>query len=434
MRRTPWMVAATLVGAATLAHANPFFIGRYGGLREGPTDPGPFSMYWNPAGLARPGLHIGLHLQALSRAATYDRDAESNGVPAEVANANAGEATVSAFGVVPAVAVGYGFEITNDFVMGVGAGAFVARAGAASWDTDLAAPEAYPGAVDGPQRWAAINTSLIIFSPTCGVGLAHKPSGLSVGLAPVFNVVTLSTVRARNPDRTERLFDQSGQLAEGRILFEDGEAFGVTLTAGAKWQPADDLAFAVSWHQGATYKVNGNAYVTFGVAPETTAKAQIPLQVPDTVRLGADIGATSWLVVRPLAEWTDWSVMDRQVATNKANGEPLLVIERDFEDTLAAKLRLDFLVDPRWIVHVGAGYETGATPARTHEPGLAESDSWQVGAGFTVDLSESLRLSSSYILQQFLDVDVDDSLQKPSVNGHYTDRRQYVTLDLEILL
>ena len=78
MRRTSWAVAVAIVSGAVTAQANPFFIGRYGGLREGPTDTGPFSLYWNPAGLAVPGGRVGLHLQGLMRHATYDRPAAAN--------------------------------------------------------------------------------------------------------------------------------------------------------------------------------------------------------------------------------------------------------------------------------------------------------------------------------------------------------------------
>ncbi len=434
MRATSWAVAAAIVSGAVTAQANPFFIGRYGGLREGPTDTGPFSLYWNPAGLAVPGGRVGLHLQGLMRHATYDRPAEANDVPPELEAVNAGKATASSGGVVPAITGGYGFEIADDFVLGLGAGFFVARAGVVAWDEDLAAPEQHPGAVDGPQRWAAINTSLLILSPSVGVGFAHRPTGLSVGLAPVFNIVSLSTVRARNPDRSERLFDQGGTLAEGRILLDDGEDFGVTLTAGMRWQPDDDLAFAFSWVGGRDYDLRGTGFVTFGVAPETTADARIPLQVPHTFRLGADVAATDWLVVRPLAEYSNWSVMDRQVVTNVDNGEALIIIERDFQDTLAAKVRFDFIVSDRWVLQLGGGYETGATPPQTHEPGLAEGDSWHAAAGFTVDLTEQLKLTASYWWHQFHEVEVTDSIQEPTVNGTYTDRRQYVTVDLEVSL
>ena len=41
-------------------------------------------------------------------------------------------------------------------------------------------------------------------------------------------------------------------------------------------------------------------------------------------------------------------------------------------------------------------------------------------------------LTTSFIWHQFADVEVLDSVQAPTMNGYYTDQRQYLTVDLEI--
>jgi long-subunit fatty acid transport protein len=146
--------------------------------------------------------------------------------------------------------------------------------------------------------------------------------------------------------------------------------------------------------------------------------------------------ATDWLAIRSEIEWANWSRMDAQDAINIADPErpTLMEIERNFEDTLAGRIRGDFMVSESVDLHAGFEYETGATPTNTHEPGLAESDNWQLGVGISVDLSESLMLTSSFIWHQYADVEVLDSIQAPTMNGYYTDQRQYLTVDLEIKL
>ena len=85
-------------------------------------------------------------------------------------------------------------------------------------------------------------------------------------------------------------------------------------------------------------------------------------------------------------------------------------------------------------MHLLGQYEHGATPIRTFEPGLAESDNWEVGLGSSIRLSERFKLSVSFTWQQFKDVEVRNSIQEPAMNGYYTDNRQYGTVDLEVSL
>ena len=434
MRRSAILLGVLL---APPALANPFSSARYRGLMGSSTDRSGFAVYWNPAALAtidRP--RISLHAGGVHRAASFDRYAEENGETPESAVVNSGEGTTEAFGVVPSLAGGLAFQLSDDFALGAGAGFYIARAGVSNWDRHPEAPVEYPGAYDGPQRWGVISTQLVIATPTVGLGVAHKPSGLSLGVAPAFNFVSLSLTRARNADKSTTLEDSTGRLVEGRILLEDGSAFGITWVVGARWDAADDLAFAVTWHQGTTYEVEGESAIQFGTQPETKANARFPLQVADSIRAGAELGVTEWLTLRTEVEWAGWSVMDEQKAINLdlENTPELMLIERRFEDTLAARLRGDFKVLDAVTLHGGFEYETGATPTKTHEPGLAESDSVQLGVGGTFRLSEHLALTGSFIWHQFEDVEVKDSIQAPTQNGFYTDARQYLIVDLEISL
>jgi len=426
-------VVAALLGGATAASANPFFIGRYQGLRGDPMDRSAFSIFYNPAGLAEDGGKMHLHLMWVNRQATYDRVAEWNGESADGAAANAGPNETGAAGVAPALAGAWGTSF-GDFTLGLAGAFYVARAGATNWRPAYSAPAEYPGAIDGPNRWSTINTSMLIYSPSAALAVAHRPTGLSLGVAPVYNIATLDTVKARTPDGTTRLVDERGQIAEGRILLEDGSGEELTWVIGLRWDVSDDLAFGLTWRTEADLQLEGDAYITFGTADESVERSIFNLPVAQTVHGGARVALTDTLALRPSVIWHQWSVMDRQVALNVRNGEQLMDLARDFDDTWHVLLRADWRVDPVVTVHGGLGYETAATPEQTFEPGLAESASYEFAAGVTLDLNESLSLSSSFFWQQFEDVTVRNSVQKPTTNGIYTDARQYLTFDVEVRL
>ena len=433
------LTRASLLGGALLApavaQANPFSSARYRGLMGTSVDVSGWATYWNPAALPQlDGVRLSIHAGGVLRQADYDRYQTENGETDETAPFNVGVGQTRASGVVPSMSSGWGFDVSEDFAMGVGAAFYIARAGKADWTRTPGADASQPGAADGPARWATISTDMLILSPALAVGMMHKPSGLSVGGGPVYNIVSLDLTKARNLDKSTTLRDEDGRLVEGRILLEDGKAQTLTWVAGLRWDVDEALAFAITWHQGANHQVEGNSFIQFGTAEETSTKAGFPLQVGDQLRLGASIQANDWLRVRTEIEWGNWSRMDRQDAINIADPDrPVLMeIERNFEDTLAGRVRGDFMVSEVLDLHAGFEYETGATPTNTHEPGLAESDNWQLGVGASVDLSDSLLLTASFIWNQYIDVEVLDSIQAPTMNGYYTDQRQYLTVDLEI--
>jgi long-chain fatty acid transport protein len=419
--------AALLSGGA--AGAGPLYQTHFGGLTGDAVHEGPFAIYWNPAGLARPGLRLDLHGTFAARQASYDRDAALNQVPDDEAAANAGTATVNTAGAIPALAVGGGLDL-GDFTLG-GAGAFyILAGGVADWDKNPSAPAQYPGALDGPQRWSTIHSSFVTYAFSAGLGARYAPWGLSLGFAPIYARATLDTIRARNADRSTDLVDAAGNPKEGRILLEaDDQRF--TWTAGLRWDATPDLTAAVSYLAGTTFHVRGPARITFGRADETREEAVLRMPLASVARAAVAVRIGDW-TLRPSVEWADWSVMDRQVAVAADDGEPLLSIERSFRDTWAARARADWALRPDLTLHGGVGFETGATPGKTFEPGLAESWKAEVGVGATFDVGEHLRLSASFVVEQLADQHVSDSIQQPTANGDYADRREFLTLDVEV--
>ena len=418
---------------STPVHANPFSIAHYNGLSGGPFDQSPFALYWNPSQLSAPGARLALHGLLVNRRASYDRAPTDPDAPPEVIAANSGVNYSGATGVVPGAAFAYGGEASG-LRWGTGFGTYIARAGIANWERPRDYPGQFPGAIDGPQRWNALNTSMLIITHSAGFSLGTDR--FSVGAALRYNQVTLSTTRASNPSNPEALVDVEGRIAEGRLLLKDAEGEALLWTVGLTGEVSDALALALSWRQGTSYTLQGRAFLTIGTADETNFGAEFPLQVADIVCFGAAWKLSDTLRLRPEVEWAGWSVMDEQVAVNTDDPRrpELLRFERNFSDTWALRLRSDHTLSETFTLHGGLAFETGATPEETFEPGLAESDQVIAGAGFSWRVSEHLMLRSSFQWQYFRPMEITESIQKPQARGSYTDQRQYLNLDLEFFL
>ena len=171
-------------------------------------------------------------------------------------------------------------------------------------------------------------------------------------------------------------------------------------------------------------------------------ESALDLPVPETYRLEMRFQASKRVALRPMFAYSPWSVLKRQTATNTANDEILFAQERNFSDLFMGRLAIDYTVHEALMLHGGVTFENGVTPDKNFEPGLAESDNWEFALGATIDLGPRdtitketrWRLGLTASWQEFADVDVTDSPQTPSTNGAYTDRRQYLALDLEYRL
>ena len=417
----------------TLSSANPFHIGRFGGIAgNGASHRSPFSTYWNPAGLVDVGFTLQLHGMLVGRQASYDRDANLNDVPEDLALVNAGLAETTALGVSPAIAFQSGHDL-GEWTLGLGIAAFVDRAGRTNWKKNFSVSPMYPGAIDGAQRWAVINTELTLYNLAIGLGVEHVASGLALGITWFGTRASLSTIRARTVGATDDVLIE-GHLAEGRALFRDGTAQGYTLVIGSQWQINDAIRVGIAWQSPVTYTIEGDSLIQFGEAEETREPAETNLEVPQGIRTEVSINVSPFVTLRPAFVWNQWSTVESQIATGSRTGEILFRTPRNFEDTIEARVGADLELTEAQSLNILVGFETGATPKETHEPGLAESNNMRYGVGLTSQWNATLSTHLAFVWQQFADVTVTDSLQKPSTNGRYTDQRQFLTLDMEVAL
>ena len=427
-KRCTWKLNAllifTMIASSSLCHqvhANPFFIGRFNGLTGGPLVQSPFALYWNPANLYAERPELDLFVGGIARQATYNRVVPDD-APADIVAANSGMATTNASGILPSLAFRAGFEI-DDLKIGIGTGVYIARGGTAGWERHPDADVKYPGAYDGPQRWGALSTFMLIVNYAAGLSATYER--VSFGAAVSYTDATLSTTKAANPGGTEDLFNSSGYIQEGRVFLDDATGDRMSFTLGTRID-LDDVQLGFAYRLPVVYELEGTANVLYSNS-ESNTDARVELQVASSY-LTSIAYTIDEVTLRLEHEFLGWSLMDEQVIEN--DQDVLLTLKRNFKDTQAYRFRLDYALDDGVILHSGLSYEEGVTRETYHDPGLSEHDQIEAGVGFTWPFNDALSLHSTFFYQHFFDRRVVNSLQKPTTNGDYTDRRQYLTMNL----
>jgi hypothetical protein len=180
--------AAALLLPSGEAAASGLSAARFGGEHGHPTADNPTAIYYNPAGIAlKPGTRIFLDGNLAFRRASYDRPESAindpgGGTPSDALDANAGTAKLacktpsSAPSSAPA-------PIFGTKVFAAGAAAYFPFGGQAVWgqNTKYAGDSAYPGAIDGVQRWYTIDGKIRSMYLTGAMAFNIPQIGLSIG-------------------------------------------------------------------------------------------------------------------------------------------------------------------------------------------------------------------------------------------------------------
>ena len=323
------MSSFVLVGAAasgpSTAEAAGFATARFGGEHGHPTTDNPTAIYYNPAGLAEdaPGAEDKLwHIKILAdgnfalRWASWNHQQSPTDEPEpeSATGANTGDAELFNFAAAPMV--GASFQIEN---FGFGLGFFVPFGGASTWDKNATFenhPE-YAGPVDGVQRWHTIDGVIRSMYISGAMAFNIKEIGLSIGVSGSAIRSETDTIRARNADGSDDLVDPTfGGRKEGRSWLKASGwqgGFGV----GLIWNWQQRLWIGASYTSqpnvvgGMTLKGSLNNALASPMVP-TVAPAELTQTLPDIIRLGFRFRPTDRVELRLFADYTRWSVFDKQ--------------------------------------------------------------------------------------------------------------------------
>ena len=429
------VLCAALAGAslwAGSAHASGISLGKFGGIYGHANADGGLAIYYNPARLSLdPGLYGTLDVSLVLRGASYDRETTTTNssdptVAAAERRFNTGEATLNNVAPLPLLAIGYTADLEG-IKLGGALGAFPTFGGIAEWDKKDESAQ-FPGVVDGPQRWASIATRLVIINFTLAGSVTFEELGLGLGASVAYVHGDIDTVRARNLDETDALVDSAGFITEGRAhLDASDDAFAFSF--GLSYE-RDNFKTGIHYRHSYDLELVGPIRQAYGTNPPApTEDGRVVMKLPAII---------NWAVTPRFgqfeatlaAEYATWSRLETNDVFTADTNQRILEIPRQLEDSVGGKLIPGWHFDEHWLGSVMFGFETSAVPTETLEAGFMDAPKLQFGAGGRFD-ADQVKISLSWHRDHFLEVTVDDSIQKPTANGSYRDHRDFFDITLE---
>ena len=422
------------LGALTLAgtaHASGLAAARFGGEHGHPTTDNPTAIYYNPAGIAlKPGTRIMLDATMAGRWASYQRPEGAindvgGGTPADGVAANAGTAKLANFLISPF------FGAHSDFgtkIFSAGAAVYFPFGGQAVWgqNSQYANNSAYPGAHDGVQRWYTIDGKIRSMYISGAMAFNIPQIGLSIGVSGSAIRSETDTIRARNADGSDDLIDTTfGGRKEGRSWLKASGwqgGFGV----GLIWNWRQRLWIGASYTSqpnvvgGMTLKGTLNNALASPMLPAASA-AELTQTLPDIIRLGFRVRPTERVELRLFADYTRWSVFDKQCVLNaeiekrKCNfvgGENALAnpegfgadggdetlgttqhLPRFWKDAGGVRAGASYWFIPQLETYAGVGFDSSAVRPQTLDAALMDMNKMSFSLGARWQIIKQFALS-----------------------------------------
>lgn len=455
-------VTFTLAVTTTVAHAGGFSTARMGGERGHAATDHVSAIYFNPAGLAlgsgTRGVIEGLFAY---RTADYDRDpaaidSTGTGTPTDGVAANAGKATLRNTIASPFIGIATDGGIEG---LGVGVGVYVPFGGQAKWDQNeaFANNTTYPGAVDGTQRWAAIEGEQRSLYYTFAAGYAPKGGKFAIGAG--FNVVqsSVSLVRARNLDGSDDLVG-GGAPKEGRSLVEgEGITFGASIGVIVKPTPCSRIGLSYQSQPGfGEMTLTGTLSNKFGTAPATVSDIEVRQALPDIIRLGGEWRAFVKGSLHASADFQRWSHYKNTCimsagATGKCDVEAdgstaeqgiLVNVPRNYKDSFSVRVGGRYFVSDVLELIGGLTFDANAVPDANIDPSLFDMNKLiaQAGVAWKNDrVGVSFTLGEVYYLPRTTaprvgGVDPMPPSRNPDMAGEYKSNVLYGILGVGVSL
>lgn len=467
------LAATMVVGGlwSTDAAASGFAAARFGGEHGHPTTSNATAIYYNPAGIAlSKGTHIFIDATTALRWASYDRPGSAVNNPSSLEaapGANDGKSTL--FNGIVAPFAGITSDFGTDFIYG-GLGVYFPFGGSAVWDKNpsYTGSDAFPGAVDGTQRWYSIDGTIRSMYVTGALGFNIRKIGLSLGVSGSAIRSEVVTIRARNTDGTDDLQDPTGGLKEGRSYidvngWQGGFALGAVYNVLGRDKPEDKHKVWI----GASYTsqpnitggmtLEGQLHNTLALADPSVSQVELTQTLPEIIRLGVRYRPIDRVELRLFGDYTRWSVFDKQCVLDSAvedrscefdgDDDPFSDPEnfggdapdddvrgvvqhlpRYWRDGGGVRVGASYWVLPQLETYIGTGYDSSAVPVQTLDPALMDMGkvSASIGARWQVIKHLGLSLTSTSLI--FFEVDTDGENQlnsfqsptrQPSAEGTY---------------
>lgn len=403
---------------STPASASGISAARFGGEHGHPTTDNPTALYYNPAGIAlSKGTHIFVDATLALRFASYTRPGSEVNSPQTLQlapGANDGKATL--FNAVAAPFAGVTSDFGTDFIYG-GLSLSVPFGGSAVWDKNktYAGNDQFPGAVDGTQRWYSIDGTIRSMYITAGLGFNIRKIGLSLGVTGSAIRSNVETIRARNADGSDDLVVGTGdmqRLQEGRSWidvkgWQGGFGIGAIYDVLKLGKYFIGVSYTSQPNVSGGMTLKGTLHNALSVAPPENQKVELTQTMPDIVRIGFRARPTDKYEIRVFADYTRWSVFDKQCVLDRAvsgrncnfahpgtalsdpanfgaAGDTKGVVQhlpRFWKDSGGIRVGASYWFVPEVEGYLGVGYDSSAVPIQTMDPALMDAHKISVSGG-----------------------------------------------------
>src|SRR5262245_34690783 len=347
---------------------------------------------YNPASLASVGSYdSSLSLSGLfpSSSATYTTATTSAGTPAGGLTTPDG-IIKNAF--VPNLAARY--RLSPDWAVGL--------AIYAPWGLSTEYDDGWAG------RYYALKSQLLTvnITPTVSYQFSDRlavAAGLQIQYAKgtLTNAVDIGTIGAvfAVPGALPGAFDGLAEL--------EADGWGVGFTLGAMGQLTDNLTVGLSYRSAVTHTLNGTLDFTLDSAGLGAAingatglfadtDAETVLTTPDRINAGVRFRVSERWTALAEADWTNWSRFRELRVVSENPAQPDDVTTADWEDSWFGSVGVEYQANDRWTLRAGAGIDQTPIPDATRNPRIPDGDRTWVSIGFTVQASQSIRISASY--------------------------------------
>jgi long-chain fatty acid transport protein len=423
-----------------------------------------YALDFNPAALG--GLH-GTNIVAdgalvLSYIA-FDRRAPISPSTSNVATSpnraqyvatNTGENTAVNAGFIPFLGASTDFGSRTIFA---GLGLYAPFGGSIKWQqaSQWAGSAAFPGAVDGPQRWQSISVvdASVAASAAFGVRLFEGRLSLALALTGYSHQVQLT--KAFNSDGSDDVTGPTGVLKEGRAYLNvSGIDAGASIGAYVVPDPDRRLRLGASYTSQPGFgqmRLPGTLEQRLGITPSGSTDVDLLQTYPDIIRLGAAYRVTDDVDLRLHGQYVRWSVFSDACVVHRGKpcdlnpdgsavtqGQIIANDEAHFHDAGAMHAGVGYWPRPSAEVFVDAGFDTSAEPTDTQGRTLFDSFKVIGSVGLRYTLSEHLAVAGSYTAIYYLPLTVTSQRQwqppsgVPFANGWYASHLQFVDVNAAV--
>jgi long-chain fatty acid transport protein len=431
--------------ATSAAYASGFSVAHFAGEHGHPTTDNPTALYHNPAALRAPRAELFVDGLFGFRRASYTRARQvSDAEEVEGAEgANAGRAILTDLLASPSLwlAVPVSSQLT------LAAGVFTPFGGPINWDTRGDFGSAYPGPVDGPQRFHAIEGLFTVSYGSLGGSYSLGHSGVRLGAAFNAMYTRIEDVRAWSAG-------SNGVPGEGRSLIEvDGFSWGF---AGGVFYEAASKRLRL----GASYQSRPNVSggmklqgkLSNDIGGPSSADVELHQDIPDVLRAGIAYQPEPNVELRLFGAWERWSAFERQCVgqageaceilpdgSQPDGGHVLQNVQRNFQDAFEARAGVSVWTSTALELFSGIGMMTEAVPDETLETGLPDFFGVTFSLGAKAKLSDALSVagSLSHIVSPARNAQSELSSfelpsRMPDATGHYTQSVSYLDLNVAV--